>query len=174
MKLRAFAFVAVAVFIASSFAWGQSPVQVQSEDELTKYLPATVFLDNENVPTQKRNAVLFVINGKKNVVALVDTSGYSAAYQQKYVGVILTVGGLKIGTKTLPSGSYGFGETKTGEGNNGAVTLHVYDIGGKELAQIPTAHEKDMKGVRPVQVKTAADGSAELYLGPYHVALAAK
>jgi len=173
MKHRAMAFLAIAVFMVSSLAWAQGGVKVQPEDQLSKYLPATVFLDNENVPTQKRNAVLLDVNGKRAVVALVDTAGYSAAYQQKYMGVILTVGGLKIGDKALPSGSYAFGETKVGDGNEAKVTIHVYDIGGKELAQISTERQADMKGVRPVQVTVGANGEAQLYLGPYHVAIAA-
>ena len=172
MRNRAIALTAVAIFMVSSLAWSQG-VKVQPVDKLAKLLPATVFLDNENVPTQKRNAVLLDVNGKLAVVSLIDTTGYSAAYQQKYSGVILTVGGLKIGDKTLPSGSYGFGQTKAGEGDQGSVTIHVYDIGGTEVAQIPTERQADMKGVRPVQVMVGGDGAAQLYLGPYHAAIAA-
>jgi len=174
MRNRVFAFVAVAVLIASSIAWAQKGgVQVQPEDKMAKLLPATVFLDGENVPTQKRNAVLVEIGGKKTVVSLIDTSGYSSAYQQKYSGVVLTQGAVKIGSASLAPGAYGFGETKTGEGDQAAVTIHVYDIGGKEVATSPTEREANMKGVRPVQVKVGSDGAASLYLGPYHVALAA-
>jgi hypothetical protein len=154
-------------------AWAQKGVQVQPEDTMAKFLPATVFLDGENVPTQKRNAVLLTVDGKKTVISLIDTAGYSSAYQEKYAGVILTQGALKLGDKTLAPGAYGFGETKTGEHDQASVTIHVYDIGGKEVGQIVTQREADMKGVRPVQVKTASDGSATLYLGPYHVAIAA-
>jgi hypothetical protein len=172
MRQRAFAFVAVALMMVSSLAFGQASVKVEKEDTLAKFLPATVFLDGENVPTQKRNAVLLMVGDKKTVVSLIDTAGYSSAYQQKYSGVILTQGAVKIGDKTLQPGAYGFGETKTGEHDQAAVTIHVYDIGGKEVAQIPTEHEANMKGVRPVLVKT--DGaSAQLYLGPYHVAIGA-
>ena len=173
MKYRPMALPALAVLMLASFAWGQKgTVQVQPEDKLAKMLPATVFLDGENVPTQKRNAVLLDVGGKAAVVSLIDTAGYSSAYQEKYTGVILTVGGLKIGGKMLPPGDYGFGETKVGEHNQAAVTIHVYDIGGKELASIPTTRENNMKGVRPVQVIVSPDGSAQLYLGPYHTTLA--
>ena len=174
MRRRAFSFVAVAVFIASSLAWSQGKgVQVQPEDKMAKFLPATIFLDGENVPTQKRNAILVEINGKKTVLALVDTTGYSSAYQQKYIGAILTQASVKLGSLTLPAGAYGFGETKEGEHDKADVTVHVYDIGGKEVGTFATEREADMKGVRPLQVKAAADGSAQLYLGPYHAALAA-
>jgi len=173
MKHRTMAIVVVAAIMVSSLAWAQgSGIKVQPETELTKYLPATVFLDNENVPTQKRNAVLLDVNGKRAVVSLIDTTGYSAGYQQKYMGVILTVGALKIGTKTLPSGSYGFGETKVGNGDQAKVTIHVYDIGGKELATIPTERQTDMKAPHSLQVVVAADGSAQLFQGPYHTAIA--
>jgi hypothetical protein len=173
MKHRVLAVVAVAVFITSSLAWAQSgTVKVQSADQMAKFLPATVFLDGENVPTQKRNAVLAEVGGKKTIVSLVDTSGYSSAYQQKYIGVILTQGAIKIGATTIAPGAYGFGETKVGEQDKAAVTLHVYDIGGKEVGQIPTERQADMKGVRPVQVMVGSDGAAQLYLGPYHAVLA--
>jgi hypothetical protein len=174
MKHRALAFVAVAVLIASSLGWAQKGgVQVQAQDKMEKFLPATVFLDGENVPTQKRNAVLVEIGGKKTIVSHIDTAGYSSAYQEKYTGVILTQGPIKIGSAKLAPGAYGFGETKVGEGNQGSITIHVYDIGGKEVAKIATEREADMKGVRPVQVIVGTDGAAKLYLGPYHVGLAA-
>jgi len=169
---RALALFGVAVLAVSSLAWGQaSTVKVQPEDKMAKFLPATVFLDGENVPTQKRNAVLVEIGGKKTIVSGIDTAGYSSAYQEKYSGVILTQGSLKIGSATLAPGAYGFGKTKTGEGDQGSVTVHVYDVGGKELATFPTEREANMKGVRPVQVKVGSDGSASLYLGPYHATL---
>ncbi len=174
MRHRAFAFVAVAVLFASSMAWAQKGgVQVQPEDKMGKFLPATVFLDGENVPTQKRNAVLVEMGGRKTIISLVDTSGYSSAYQQKYIGVVLTQGPVKLGSASLAPGVYGFGVTKAGEGDQAVVTVHVYDIGGKEVATFPTEREANMKGVRPVQVKVGADGAATLYLGPYHATIAA-
>lgn len=174
MRQRALAFVTVMVVLASSLVWAQKTgVQVEPEDKTAKMLPATVFLDGENVPTQQRNAVLIVADGKKAVITLLDTSGYSSAYQAKYIGAILTQGALKIGSKTLAPGAYGFGESKTGEHDAAKVTLHVYDLGGKEIEQIPTERQADMKGVRPVQVIAEKDGSAQLYLGPNHVAIAA-
>jgi hypothetical protein len=172
MKIRIGTLLLAAIAVCLP-GWSQNGgIKVQPQDQLTKYLPATVFLDNENVPTQKRNAVLLDVKGKRAVVTLIDTSGYSAAYVAKYVGAILTVGGLKIGSSTLPSGAYGFGETKTGEGPNGSVTIHVYDIGGKEVTTIPTEHEKNMRGVRPLQVIVGTDGAAQLYLGQYHTSIA--
>lgn len=172
MKHRVFAFVIATVVVVSSFALGQAgSVKVQPEDKMVKFLPATVFLDGENVPTQKRNAVLVEIGGKKTIVSAVDTAGYSSAYQEKYFGVVLTQGPIKIGSATLAPGAYGFGKTKTGDGDQASVTVHVYDVGGKELATFSTEREANMKGVRPVQVKVATDGSASLYLGPYHASL---
>jgi len=173
MKRRSLAFVTISLFVFSLLTWGQSgSVQIQPEDRLAKMLPATVFLDNENVPTQKRNAVLLDMGGKLALVSLIDTSGYSSAYQQKYAGVILTVGGLELGGKSLPSGTYGFGETKTGDPETGEVTIHVYDIGGKEIATISTQRAANMKGVRPVQVIVGSNGAAKLFLGPHYTSIA--
>ena len=171
MRQRAYAFVTLVVLLSSSLLLAQkSGVQVQPEDKLEKLLPATVFLDGENIPTQKRNAVLIDVDGKKAILTLVDTSGYSSAYQQKYAGVILTQGELKLGSKTLAPGAYGFGETKTGDHDTAKVTIHVYDLGGKEVGQVATERAADMKGVRPLQV-IAENGSAQFYLGPHHVAI---
>ncbi len=175
MKTRSLAVLSLALFLASTLTWAQSgSVQVQPEEKLAKMLPATVFLDGENVPTQKRNAVLLDVGGKLAVVSLIDTTGYSAAYKSKYQGVILTVGGLDLGGKKLASGSYGFGQTKSGDPEKGPVTIHVYDIGGKEVATVATERQDNMKGVRPVQVIVGSDGKAQLYLGPYHTSIAPK
>jgi hypothetical protein len=172
MRYRAVPFLAMALVLASLCAYAQKTgVQVQPEDKMAKFLPATVFLDGENVPTQKRNAVLVEIGGKKTIIANVDTAGYSSAYQEKYTGVILTQAPVKIGSLSLPAGAYGFGQSKQGEHDAAQVTVHVYDIGGKEVGTFATEHEANMKGVRPLQVKSAADGAAQLYFGPYHAAI---
>src|SRR5579872_7989 len=69
-----------------------------SDQRLKQLLPATVFLDGENVPTQERNAALLQLpNGKLFLASLIDTSGYSSAYQEKYSGVLLLQTGITIG-----------------------------------------------------------------------------
>ncbi len=144
-------------------------VQVLGEDKLKKLLPATVFLDGENVPTQQRNTALVQLeNGKLLIASLIDTAGYSAAYQQKYIGVLLSQSPITLGSKQLDAGAYGFGRSK---GDNGSVTVHVYSLGGEELAQLPTEKQDNLKPLKPLQVIAPSEGAARLYLGPYCVTL---
>jgi len=140
-----------------------------SEQRLKQLLPATVFIDCENVPTQERNATLVQLpNGKLLLASLIDTAGYSSSYQEKYSGVLLSQAAFMIGTKTLNPGAYAFGQKKSAD----SVVLHVYDLGGSELAEIVTTKQENLRPLKPLQVIAAEDGSARLYLGPYYVALA--
>jgi hypothetical protein len=164
--------VSAALLIAvAAMAQGTTgKVQVLGEDKLKKLLPATVFLDGENVPTQQRNAALVQLeNGKLMIASLIDTAGYSAAYQQKYIGVLLSQSPITLGNRQLDAGAYGFGRSK---GDDGSVTVHVYNLGGEELAQLPTEKQDNLKPLKPLQVVAPSEGAARLYLGPYYVTLA--
>lgn len=142
-----------------------------SEQRLKQLLPATVFIDGENVPTQERNAAMVALpNGKVFLASLIDTAGYSSAYQEKYSGVLLSQTGFTLGSKSFEPGAYAFGRKKDGD----SVTLLVYDLGGDQLAQFTTAKQENLRPVKPLQIVVADDGSANLYLGPYHIALAGK
>src|SRR5437763_17184210 len=100
-------------------------VVLVSEQRLQQLLPATVFIDGENVPTQQRNAALVQLpNGKILLASLIDTAGYSSAYQEKYAGVLLSQAGFIIGSKSLDAGAYAIGRKKTGD----AVSLCVYSL----------------------------------------------
>ena len=142
-----------------------------SEQRLKQLLPATVFLDGENVPTQERNAAMVALpNNKVFLASLIDTAGYSSAYQEKYSGVLLSQTGFTLGSKSFEAGAYAFGRKKDGDN----VTLLVYNLGGDQLAQITTEKQDNLRPVKPLQIIVADDGSARLYLGPYYVAVAGK
>src|SRR5947207_11620057 len=80
-------------------------VVLVSEQRLQQLLPATVFIDGENVPTQQRNAALVQLpNGKILLASLIDTAGYSSAYQEKYAGVLLSQSRFTLGNKNLDAG----------------------------------------------------------------------
>ncbi|HET8824036.1 MAG TPA: hypothetical protein VFM77_02830, partial [Terriglobales bacterium] len=86
-----------------------------SQERLKQLLPATVFIDGENVPTQERNAAVAALpNGKVLLVSLIDTAGYSSAYQEKYSGVLLSQTGFTLSSKSFDSGAYAFGRKKDG------------------------------------------------------------
>lgn len=159
--------------IPSAFAQSKTAT-VQPEAKLVKLLPATIFLDGENVPTQKRNSSLVELqNGKLLLTTLVDTAGYSSAYQEKYIGSIQSQGAFTLGGKDFGPGSYGFGRTKSTEGDKEVVSLCVYDIGGNKLAQIPMGKNDSLHPVKPLQIAAEKDG-ARFYLGPYYLDVAGK
>jgi hypothetical protein len=161
--------------VPSVFVFAQSKTAtVQPEAKLVKLLPATIFLDGENVPTQKRNSSLVELqNGKLLLTTLVDTAGYSSAYQEKYIGSIQSQGAFTLGGKDFGPGSYGFGRTKATEGDKEVVSLCVYDVGGNKLAQIPMGKNDSLHPVKPLQIAAEKDG-ARFYLGPYYLDIAGK
>jgi len=158
------------LFSAAQNATNKGLVLV-SEQRLKQLLPATVFIDGENVPTQERNAVLVQLpNGKILIASLIDTAGYSSAYQEKYAGVLLAQSGFTFGAKTFDAGAYAIGQKKNGE----SVTVYVYNLGGDKLAELPTEKQENLRPLKPLQVIAASDGSARLYFGPYSLSLAGR
>jgi hypothetical protein len=146
-------------------------VTVVSEQRLKQLLPATVFIDGENVPTQERNAALAQLpNGKVLVASLIDTAGYSSAYQEKYSGVLLSQTGFSLGGKNFDAGAYAMGRKKNGD----SVSITIYNLGGDQLAEIGTSKQDNLRPVKPLQITAADDGSARLYFGPYYVSLAGR
>jgi hypothetical protein len=166
--------LAVALSLLPSVFAQSKTATVQPEAKLVKLLPATIFLDGENVPTQKRNSSLVELqNGKLLLTTLVETAGYSSAYQEKYIGSIQSQGAFTLGAKDFGPGSYGFGRTKATEGDKEVVSLCVYDIGGNKLAQIPMAKNDSLHPVKPLQIAAEKHGT-RFYLGPYYLDLAGK
>jgi hypothetical protein len=156
--------------LLTTYATAQKITPV-SEQRMKQLLPATVFIDGENVPTQQRNAAMVALpNGKVFLASLIDTAGYSSAYQEKYSGILLSQTGFTLGSKSFDAGAYAFGRKKDGDN----VTLLVYNLGGDQLVEIATPKQENLRPVKPLQIVVADDGSARLYLGPYYVALAGK
>jgi hypothetical protein len=146
-------------------------VTLVSEQRLKQLLPATVFIDGENVPTQERNAALAQLeDGKLFMASLIDTAGYSSSYQEKYTGVLLAQAGFKLGSRSFDAGAYAIGQKR---GDHG-VTLRVYNLGGDQLAEIPLERQENLRPIRPLQIITAPDGSARLFFGPNYTSLAGR
>ncbi len=166
-KLVAFV-VAVALLIPVSAAAQKN--ELLASDALGKILPASVFVDGENVPTQKRNAAaLKFADGKYLIASLVDTSGYSSQYQEKYIGTLITQVPVMLESLELKPGQYGFGRVKSGEGE----TFVIYDVGGNKIGDIAATRDDKIKPVRPLQIM-AESGGTRLVLGPFAVKLARK
>ena len=173
MKLAKRLSISIAVLFAVAAAQNASTkgVILVSEQRLKQLLPATVFIDGENVPTQERNAALVQFpDGKVLLASLIDTAGYSSAYQQKYAGVVLSQTGFALGSKNFTAGAYAIGQKKSGD----SVTVYVYGLGGEQVAELPTEKQENLRPLKPLQVIAAADGSARLYLGPYYLSLSGR
>lgn len=163
--------VVVLLAVLASAQTTQNGITVVTETRLKQLLPASVFVDGENVPTQERNAALVQLpNGKVLLASLIDTAGYSSAYQEKYTGVLLSQTGFSIGSKALDAGAYAFGRKKNGD----SITLYIYSLGGEQLAEIATQKQDNLRPVKPLQVIVNSDGSARLYFGPSYVSLAGR
>ena len=170
MKLRAFVLPLLIIGSLATQSAAQKVTPV-SEQRLKQLLPATVFIDGENVPTQERNAAIVALrNSKLFLASLIDTAGYSSAYQEKYSGVILSQTGFTLASKPFDPGAYAFGRKKDGE----TVMLLIYNLGGDQLAEMPTIKQENLRPVKPLQIVVSDDGSTRLYFGPYYIALAGK
>jgi len=127
--------------------------------EAAKIMPDSVFFRGKSATTQARNAAgIRFSDGTYLLSALVDTSGYSTAVQEKYQAYLLTEVPLRIGVHTLAPGAYGVGFT----GNE----FHVMDIGNHELFHASATRETQMQRPIPLQVlQETSGGSYRLCFG---------
>lgn len=136
---------------------------ILSTDEVQKNVPTDYFYRGQKAPVQLRNATGFQLaDGKMTLAALVDTSGYSSAIQQKYQGLLITETKLDIGGSQLPPGQYGFGFA---EGK-----FMVMDVANNDV--LSTASQTDTELKRAVPLKLVEDGAGyKLYAGKKWVAM---
>ncbi|MCG6922937.1 MAG: hypothetical protein LJF15_17905 [Acidobacteria bacterium] len=147
-----------------------APVLAQSDFEVLKgkaFDTAVVkdfYLEGNAVPTQKRNAVLIQsTDGKRMLFALLDTSGYGADIQAKYIGMAIVEKPVSIGGVALGVGAYGFGLEK-GE-REAPGTFQVYDLAGEKVGSGEATYDAALAQPVPLQVVTGAP--TRLYLGRY-------
>jgi hypothetical protein len=158
MKNARLASIAMVVLALLSVGLAQKAAQhLLTADELKKAVPAEFFFRGQKAPTQLRNSAGFqTADGKMTIAALVDSSGYSTAIQQKYQGLLVTESKLKIGDAELAPGEYGFGF----EGDK----FVVMNVANENV--LSTAFQTDSALKRPVPLKMVEDGSAyKLYAG---------
>lgn len=141
-----------------------APDLLQSQG-MEEVLPATVFFAGKVATTQVRNSGGARAAGDKvTEFALVDASGYSSGIRERYQFYLLSSVPVEVGGKRLEAGAYGGGFL----GGNALIM----DLGGRELLQVPVAHEPELKRPRPLQVMAdpGAAGRYRLYLGRDFVA----
>jgi hypothetical protein len=126
------------------------------------------YLEGNSIPTQKRNTVMLKDgSGRRLVFSLLDTTGYSAEIQAKYIGMLIVERPLVLGNSKVPPGAYGFGLKKP-QPPEGPGTLYVYDVGGAKVAEAPASHDAAIARPVPLQVVTEG-GKSRLYAGRHWV-----
>jgi hypothetical protein len=130
-------------------------------------MPATVFFRGQVASVQARNSGgVKLADGMLVLCALVDTSGYSTAVQQKYQSYFITEVTLDINGQTLKPGAYGVGFV---EGNK----FLVMDLGAHDLFTTGSVHDTELKRPMPLQVLTdSAPNRYRLYINRNYVVFA--
>ncbi len=132
--------------------------------DMANLMPATVFFRGQVASVQARNSGgVKLADGMLVLCALVDTSGYSTAVQQKYQGYFITEVALDINGHTLKPGAYGVGFV---EGNK----FLVMDLGAHDLFTASGVHDTELKRPTPLQVLAdTAPNRYRLYINRNYV-----
>jgi hypothetical protein len=153
--------------LAAASGWSQPPSTgtVLNAAEATKLLPGSVFFSGQSAPVQARNSggIKFG-DGMLVLAALIDSSGYSSAVQQKYQSYLITEVAILINGKLLPPGAYGAGFI--------GGKFGVMDIGGHEMFSADAIHDADLKRPTPLQfIAVDTKGEFRLYQGRDYVSI---
>lgn len=123
--------------------------------DVANLVPATVFFRGQVASVQARNAGGFKLpEGMLVLCALVDTSGYSTAVQQKYQAYFISEVTLNINGQVLKPGAYGVGFIE------GSKFL-VMDLGAHDL--FTTDGKRDAELKRPMPLQFLADTAPNHY-----------
>ena len=159
MKLRTLTITLVALAAVTLLTWAQgAPAKgVLGTAELKQLIPHDYFFAGKTAPVQLRNSAgVRFAGGKLMLAALVDTSGYSSAIEEKYQGLLITETPLHIAGATLQPGAYGFGFGK------GKFT--VMDVAANDVFSVAAQTDDKVKPVMPFKI-VEQDGSFRLYAG---------
>ena len=152
-------------FTAASPASAQGVFKVEKGQALNKIVPKEFVLEENAIPTEKRNSVLVLTpEGARVVAGLLDTSGYSSQVQEKYLGMLIAEGSLEVSGHKLGVGSYGFGLVKE-PGAAHPSKFMLYNQAGEKIAECPAKWDANLKSPRPLQVVVDQGGTARLYMG---------
>ena len=158
---------ALALGVAALLAVVPAPAQAQEKLEGKAFDSAVVkdfYLEGNAIPVQKRNTVILKgTDGKHLVFGLLDTTGYSAEIQAKYIGMIIVERKVTVGATALGAGAYGFGLHKPTP-PEGPGHLMIYDVGGAKVGEAPAQYDKALAQPVPLQFT-----SGRLYVGRHWV-----
>jgi len=164
--------VAILSIVLGLLAGAFVPARAQGGYEVVKgkafdsAVPKDFYLEGNAIPTEKRNAVLLKTKeGKRVVLALIDTTGYSSQIRQKYIGMVIAEGTFSVCGQQVTVGSYGFGLDKPAPPSDADATFHLYNQAGDKLFDCAAKKDTAAKQAVPLQVTTT--GGAKLMLGKY-------
>lgn len=167
MRLRTSAITLAALAALALLAWAQSPSAkgVLPAAELKQLVPHDYFFAGKTAPVQLRNSAgVRFASGKLLLAALVDTSGYSSAIEEKYQGLLITETALTIEGATLKPGAYGFGFSKG--------KFIVMDVAANDELSVAAQQDDKVKPVMPLKIVERA-GGFRLYAGKSFVTVKA-
>jgi hypothetical protein len=152
---------------ATNAAAADTSATILKAPDVANLVPATVFFRGQVASVQARNAGgLKLPDGMLVLCALVDTSGYSTAVQQKYQAYFITEVPLDINGQTLKPGAYGVGFIE-------GTKFIVMDVGAHELFTESGTHDAALKRPTPLQVLAdTTPGHYRLYINRNYVVFA--
>lgn len=167
--MKSYLVVAVSVLLsvmAAKPASAQGVFKVEKGEAFNKIVPKDFVLEENAIPTQKRNSVLVITpSGARVIAGLLDTSGYSSQVQEKYLGMLITEGSVEVGGHRLAVGSYGFGLAKTpGAPEAHAAKFILYNQAGQKVSECTARWDAKIKSPRPLEV-IVKGRTARLYMG---------
>jgi hypothetical protein len=154
-------------FMAASPAAAQRVFKVEKGEAFNKIVPRDFVLEENSIPTEKRNSTLVLTpSGSRLIAGLLDTSGYSSQVQEKYLGMLIAEGNVEVCSHPLAIGSYGFGLAKSkGIAGEPPSKFFLYNQAGNRVAECAVKVDEQLKIPRPLQVVPSRGGTARLYLG---------
>jgi hypothetical protein len=165
-KLSVLLFLALALFCTSVSIFAQNKPLILEGEVLKRIVPTGFYFAGQSAETQMRNSAAAQIGKERFVIAgMVDTSGYSTEIQGIYEGFFITDSPVKISGKTLNTGAYGFGFTKT--------AINIFDLSSKQIFTAKAMEDTEMKRPRPLMMMADEKG-VRLYKGKTYVLIMAK
>ncbi len=154
--------MAFVMMAAPGMSRAQGSATVLKPADVEKLLPPSVFYRGQSATTQTRNSggVKFA-DGYFVLATMVDTSGYSTGIQAKYTAYFIAEVPIKVGSLTLPAGSYGVGIV----GDKFVVT----DVGAHDVLSVSAASDADLKHPMPLQVTADPAGGFRLYIARKYI-----
>ncbi len=155
------------MFVVANPASAQGVFKVEKGEAFNKIIPRDFVLEENSIPTEKRNSTLVLMpSGARLVAGLLDTSGYSSQVQEKYLGMLIAEGKVEVCGHQVAIGSYGFGLAKAkGVAGSHPSRFFLYNQAGTRVVECAARWDENLKNPSPMQVAASGSGTARLYVG---------